>query len=81
MIVCGMDEVGRGSLAGPLVAAATILSPQPTMLKLNDSKKLTTKQRFKIYNRIKRSGAVIAIEEISARQINSREWGGPTKKF
>lgn len=81
MIICGMDEVGRGALAGPLVAAATILSPQRTTLKLNDSKKLTAKQRNKIYEKIKKSGAVIAVEEISARQINKRGMGWANKEI
>ncbi|KKU02573.1 MAG: Ribonuclease HII [Candidatus Amesbacteria bacterium GW2011_GWC2_45_19] len=80
MIICGMDEVGRGALAGPLVAAATILNAQRSTLKLNDSKKLTAKQRLKIYGKIKRSGAVIAVEEISARQINTRGMGWANKE-
>ena len=80
MIICGMDEVGRGALAGPLVAAATILNAPRSTLKLNDSKKLTAKQRLKIYGKIKRSGAVIAVEEISARQINTRGMGWANKE-
>lgn len=79
MIICGMDEVGRGALAGPLVAAATILNPQRSTLKLNDSKKLTAKQRRKIYERIKKSGVVVEI--ISARQINTRGMGWANKEI
>ena len=81
MIMCGMDEVGRGALAGPLVAAATVLSPQRSTLKLNDSKKLIHDLRFKIYEKIKKSGAVIAVEEISARQINTKGMGWANKEI
>jgi len=77
-----MDEVGRGSLAGPLVAAATILDKDTKIIKrLRDSKKLTARQRFKIYQKIKRSGAVIVVEEISARQINTRGMGWANKEI
>ena len=80
MVVCGMDEVGRGSLAGPLVAAATILDKDTKIIKrLRDSKKLTPKQRAKLYGEIKKSGAIIAVGEISARQINTRGMGGANK--
>ena len=82
MIVCGMDEVGRGALAGPLVAAATILDKDTKIIKrLRDSKKLTPKQRAKIYGEIKKSGAIIAVEEISARQINFRGMGWANKEI
>ena len=77
-----MDEVGRGSLAGPLVAAATILDKDTKIIKrLRDSKKLTPKQRAKLYGEIKKSGAIIAVEEISARQINTRGMGWANKEI
>ena len=44
-IVCGVDEVGRGPLAGPVIAAAVILDPANIPLHLNDSKKLSAKKR------------------------------------
>ncbi len=70
MIVCGMDECGRGPLAGPIVGVAVVLVRE--VMGLGDSKKLTEGQRNKIYKKIVRSGAVIAVEIISARQINVR---------
>lgn len=79
MIICGMDECGRGSLAGPLVAAAVILVKPIRFLR--DSKKLTPEKRSKIYKRIIMSGAVIAVEEISARQINIRGMGWANKEI
>ncbi len=47
--VCGIDEAGRGPLAGPVVAAAVILPPGYTLPGLNDSKKLTAKKREALY--------------------------------
>ena len=75
-----MDEVGRGALAGPLVAAATILNAQCSMLNLNDSKKLTPEKRNKIYKRIILSGAIIAVEEISVNLINKYGIGWANKE-
>lgn len=68
MIICGLDEVGRGPLAGPIVAAAVILIKPVTGLA--DSKRLKPAQRQKLYHKIKTSGAIIAVEEISVNQIN-----------
>ena len=44
-LVCGIDEAGRGPLAGPVVAAAVILDPARPIAGLNDSKKLSEKKR------------------------------------
>lgn len=46
--ICGVDEVGRGSLFGPVVAGAVILNPQNLNYELNDSKKLTEVKRIKL---------------------------------
>ena len=48
--VCGIDEVGRGPLAGPVVAAAVILPKDSQILYLNDSKKLSEKKRDELYD-------------------------------
>jgi len=50
--VCGIDEAGRGPLAGPVVAAAVILPHDVEILYLNDSKKLTEKRREALYDEI-----------------------------
>ena len=50
--VCGVDEVGRGPLAGPVVAAAVILDPWRPISGLDDSKKLTEKRREVLYDEI-----------------------------
>lgn len=81
MKVCGMDEVGRGALAGPLIASAVILNNQIPITKLNDSKKLNKKQREELFQQIIVSGAEIVIEEISVRLINSRGIGWANKQI
>ena len=52
-VICGVDEVGRGPLAGPVVAAAVILQKDHGIIGLNDSKKLTPKKRESLYQEIK----------------------------
>ena len=52
-LVCGVDEVGRGPLAGPVVAAAVILDPDRPIDGLADSKKLSEKRRETLYERIR----------------------------
>jgi ribonuclease HII len=51
-IIVGIDEAGRGPLAGRVYAAAVILDPKKKILNLNDSKKLNCHQRKKLYNEI-----------------------------
>lgn len=50
--ICGIDEVGRGPLAGPVVAAAVILPKDTDILYLNDSKQLSEKKREELYEEI-----------------------------
>ncbi len=50
--ICGIDEVGRGPLAGPVVAAAVILPKDAEILYINDSKKLSEKKREALYEEI-----------------------------
>ena len=49
-VICGVDEAGRGPLAGPVVAAACILPDGFVIEGLNDSKKLTEKKREKLFD-------------------------------
>ena len=50
--VCGVDEAGRGPLAGPVCAAAVILNPEDPIFGLNDSKKLSPKRREQLFDEI-----------------------------
>jgi ribonuclease HII len=67
--IAGVDEVGRGPLAGPVMAAAVILDRTSIPAGLNDSKKLTQRMREKIFDRIIAS-AVIGIGEASVDEID-----------
>jgi ribonuclease HII len=60
--VAGIDEAGRGPLAGPVVVAAAILPVNTTISLLNDSKKLTAKQRLTLYDKIK--AVAIAVNSV-----------------
>ena len=53
-LVCGVDEAGRGSLAGPVTAAAVILPKNYKNSLIKDSKKLNQDQRARLYNEIKK---------------------------
>ena len=52
-VICGVDEAGRGPLAGPVCAAAVILPPNAEIPGLNDSKKLSDKRRRELFPVIK----------------------------
>ncbi len=53
MVIAGVDEAGRGPLAGPVVSAAVILKPQANLIGLNDSKKLSVAKRQSLSSEIK----------------------------
>jgi len=69
-LVAGVDEVGRGPLAGPVVAAAVILDPDHLPDGLNDSKKLTASVRERLFTEIMRH-AHVAIASIPAARIDA----------
>ena len=69
-LVAGVDEVGRGPLAGPIVAAAVILDPDHLPDGLNDSKKLTASVRERLFTEIMRH-AHVAIASIPAARIDA----------
>ena len=60
-IICGVDEAGRGPLAGPVCAAAVILPPNAEIPGLNDSKKLSDKKRRELYPVIKETAIAYGI--------------------
>lgn len=67
---CGTDEAGRGCLAGPVTAAAVILPAFYTHPLLNDSKKLTSKQRHVIRDEIKNVALAYGIAHVSSQRID-----------
>ncbi len=70
-LVAGVDEAGRGPLAGPVVAAAVILDDLKPIAGLNDSKKLTEKRREKLYDEILAKALCCSIAEASVDEIDS----------
>jgi ribonuclease HII len=70
--VAGADEVGRGPLAGPVVAAAVILDPEAVPDGLNDSKLLSVEQREALFNAIMAT-ATVSIASSSARHIDTTD--------
>jgi len=66
----GCDEAGRGCLAGPVVAAAVILPTDYTHPLLNDSKKLTEKQRYKLRDEIEKSALAFAVGIVDNHTID-----------
>lgn len=68
--VCGIDEVGRGPLAGPVVAGAVILPRDCQILYLNDSKKLTAKKREELYDVILEQAVAVGIGCVSPARID-----------
>lgn len=68
--IAGFDEAGRGPLAGPVVAACVILPEQYHLEGLNDSKKLTEKQRLQLFDAITTQAVDWAIAEASVQEID-----------
>lgn len=68
-VICGIDEAGRGPLAGPVCAAAVILPKDLVIPKLNDSKKLSAKRREELYGIIVREAVSYGIAFASVEEI------------
>ncbi|MDQ0206364.1 ribonuclease HII [Alkalicoccobacillus murimartini] len=68
--IAGLDEAGRGPLAGPVVAAAVILPADTTLVGLTDSKKLSKKKREFYFDEIKRQAIAYSIQEVDVELID-----------
>lgn len=68
--VCGVDEAGRGPLAGPVVAAAVILAPGTQLPGVNDSKKLSEKKREQLFDYVRENALAYGIGEASEAEID-----------
>lgn len=68
--VCGIDEVGRGPLAGPVVAGAVILPKDCDILYINDSKKLSAAKREALYDVIMEKAVAVGIGMVSPQRID-----------
>src|SRR5574337_1259474 len=67
--IAGLDEAGRGSLFGPVVAAAVILNPKRRIVGLDDSKKLAPGRRAVLAERIREHALAWAVAEVDSRRI------------
>lgn len=67
---CGVDEAGRGPLAGDVYAAAVILDPQNPIEGLNDSKKLSAKKREALYDEIREKAVAYCVATASVKEID-----------
>lgn len=72
ILICGIDEAGRGPLAGPVVAGACILPEDCTILRLNDSKKLSEKVREELFLEIKEKAVSWSVGIVSPAVIDER---------
>lgn len=68
--ICGIDEVGRGPLAGPVVAGAVILPKDCRILYINDSKKLSGKKREELYTTIMERAIAVGVGYVSPARID-----------
>jgi len=69
-VVCGVDEAGRGPLAGPVVAAAVILDDRAPILGLDDSKRLSPKRRTELAIQIRQSALAWAVAHATVDEID-----------
>lgn len=79
-MIGGIDEAGRGPLAGPVVAACCILDPNETLLGLDDSKKLSEKKREELFVTIKEKALAYAVCSSSPEEIDDINILEATKK-
>ncbi len=68
--ICGIDEAGRGPLAGPVVAGAVILAKGTEILYLNDSKKLSAKKREELYEEILKKAVSVGVGVVGPERID-----------
>ena len=68
--VAGVDEVGRGALAGPVVAAAVVFADRPVPEGINDSKLLSPKRREALYEHIFEAAACVRVSGVDAEEID-----------
>lgn len=69
-LICGIDEVGRGPLAGPVVAGAVILPKDCEILYINDSKKLSAAKREELYGIIMEQAVAVGLGQASPQRID-----------
>ena len=81
MLIAGVDEVGRGPLAGAVVAAAVILDPNRPIAGLNDSKKLTAKRREQLAFEIREKALAWSLGRAEVEEIDAINAAGLSNKL
>ena len=71
MVVAGIDEAGRGPLAGPVVAACVIMPPEPLIPWVDDSKKLSETRRERVFDEIRQQALFIGVGRAEPEEIDS----------
>ena len=79
-VIAGMDEVGRGPLAGNVVTACVILPPEPLIIWIDDSKRLSENRREKVYDEIMHIADYVGIGEVGPEEIDQINILQATKK-
>ena len=80
IVLAGMDEVGRGPLAGNVVTACVVMPKEPLILWVDDSKKLSESRREKVYEEIMSAAVYVGIGQVSPREIDEINILQATKK-
>lgn len=70
LVVAGMDEVGRGPLAGNVVTACVVMPEEPLILWIDDSKKLSESRREKVFDEIMSRALYVGIGEVTPQEID-----------
>lgn len=78
--ICGIDEAGRGPLAGPVVVASVIMKPDSMIEGVNDSKKISEKKREKLYEQITQEAISWSVGIIDQKEIDNINILNATKK-
>ena len=78
--ICGIDEAGRGPLAGPVVVASVIMKPDSFIEGVNDSKKVSEKKREKLYEQIIEEAVSYSVGIIDQNEIDEINILNATKK-
>lgn len=80
VVVAGMDEVGRGPLAGNVVTACVVMPPEPLILWIDDSKKLSESRREKVFEEIMNTALYVGIGQATPEEIDKINILEATKK-
>ena len=70
LVIAGIDEVGRGPLAGNVVTACVVMPEEPLLIWVDDSKKLSESRREKVYEEIMKNALYVGIGEVTPEEID-----------